>query len=48
MLSLSKKSQVIIFTHLIFALLQLYGKKKNPIAPQLFKLAVDKYRSTIN
>ena len=48
MLSLSKRSKVIIFTNLVFAFLHTFGRKKNPIAPQFFKLAVDKYRSSLN
>lgn len=37
-----------IFTNLIFGLLHVFGSKKNQIAPQLFKLAVDKYRNNLN
>lgn len=37
-----------IHSNLLFAFLQLFGKKKNAIAPQLFKLAVDRYRNTLN
>jgi hypothetical protein len=48
MLSLSRRSQIVIFTDLVFAFLHAFGRRKNPIAPQFFKLAVDKYRSTIN
>ena len=48
MLNLPKRSSVIIFTDLIFAFLHTYGRRKNAIAPQFFKLAVDKYRSSLN
>ena len=48
MLSLAKRSSVIIYANLLFAFLHTFGKRKNPIAPQFFKLAVDKYRGTIN
>jgi hypothetical protein len=28
--------------------LDIFGSKKNPIAPQVFKLCIDKYKQTIN
>jgi hypothetical protein len=47
-LTLSKRGDVVIFTNLTFAFLHIFGRKKNQIAPQFFKLAVDKYRSNLN
>lgn len=47
-INISKRGDVMIYSNQLFAFLQLFGKKKNGIAPQLFKLAVDRYRNTIN
>lgn len=37
-----------VYTNLLFSFLNLLGKKKNATAPQLFKLAVDRYRNVLN
>ncbi len=47
-LNISKRGDVIISTNLIFAFLQLFGKRKVSIAPQFFKLAVERYRQALN
>ena len=39
-LNLSKKSAISIYINQIFALLSIFGKKKNPLAPSVLKLAV--------
>ena len=41
-------SDILIHTNLVFALLTFLGKRKNPLAPQYFKLTVEKYRSSLN
>lgn len=46
--NLSKRGDVIIYTNMLFSFLQQFGKKKNAIAPQLFKLAVERYRGNLN
>lgn len=48
LLNLSKRIDVFVFTDVVFALLHIFGKKKNNVAPLFFKLAVEKYKSTIN
>jgi hypothetical protein len=47
-INISKRGDVMIYSNLLFAFLHLFGKKKNAIAPQLFKLAVDRYKSALN
>lgn len=47
-INLSKRGDIMIYSNLLFAFLQLFGKRKNAIAPQLFKLAVDHYRNALN
>jgi len=32
----------------LFTLLAIFGSKKNPIAPQIFKLCIEKYKLSIN
>lgn len=46
--NLSKKGDTIIFTNILFALLQQFGRRKNAIAPQILTTAVERYRSAIN
>lgn len=48
MLELSKRGDVLIHINLIFAFLHLFGRKKHAIAPQLYKLAVEKYKNSLN
>ena len=45
---MEKTDRVIILTTMTFGLLHIFGRRKNSIAPQLFKLLVDKFKSSIN
>lgn len=44
----SKRGDIMVYTNIMFALLQQFGKRKNAIAPQILATAVERYRSTIN
>lgn len=39
---------MIIYSNLLFTFLHLLGKRKNALAPQLFKLALDRYKNALN
>ena len=47
-LSLSRRSDIIIHSNLLFAFLQLLAKKKNALAPQFLRVAVERYRNSLN
>lgn len=48
LLNLFKRSDIIIQTDIIFAMLAVLGKRKNGLAPQYYKLAVEKYRNSLD
>ena len=46
--SLPKVSSNIILIQQLFALLAIFGKDKNPLAPSLYKIIISKFQKTIN
>lgn len=47
-LNLSKRGNTFCHSSLVFAWLELLGRRKNSAAPQFFRLAVDRYRNAIH
>ena len=47
-MSLAKVSAYTILIQQLFALLSIFGKDKNPLAPSLYKIIINKFQKTIN
>ena len=44
----ARRGETIVATTMLFGLLHTFGRRKNAIAPQLFKLAVDRFKNSLN
>lgn len=47
-LAINKMEHFAAYVNGLFALLAIFGTKKHPIAPQFFKLCIEKYKLAIN
>jgi hypothetical protein len=47
-LALHKKVHITIYINSLFGLLDIFGKRKNSIAPLFFKLIIEKYKLALN
>ena len=46
--TISKKSDSIVFIQQLFAMLSIFGKDKNQLAPAIFKILISKFQATLN